>query len=86
MEPESQRVPSPEEVEEESRRIRRLRIAVHLALSCIAQGSVSLEEARALEKCTRMAALKLFPGKGGTFDLIYAPKFERLIREVYRYP
>jgi hypothetical protein len=86
MEPESQRVPSPEQVEEESRRIRRLRIAVHLALSCIAQGGVSLEEARALVNCTRMAALKLFPGKGGTFDLIYAPKFERLIREVYRYP
>jgi hypothetical protein len=86
MEAESPRVPSPEEIQEESRRIRRLRIAVHFALSCIAQGGMSLEEARALEEATRMAALKLFPGKGPTFDLIYAPQFERMIREVYRYP
>ena len=86
MEAERPSVPSQEEIQEESRRIRRLRIAVHLALSCIAQGGMSLEEARALEDATRMAALKLFPGKGPTFDLIYAPQFERMIREVYRCP
>ncbi|HKO05817.1 MAG TPA: hypothetical protein VJW51_13760 [Candidatus Acidoferrales bacterium] len=85
MEAESPRIPSPEEMEEESRRIRRLRIAVHLALSCIAEGGMSLEEARGLAEVTRKAALKLFPGKGPTFDLIYAPKFERMIREVYGY-
>jgi len=86
MEAESPRMPSPEEIQEESRRVRRLRIAVQLALSCIAQGGMSLEEARALKEATRVAALKLFPGKGPTFDLIYAPQFERMIREVYRYP
>ena len=86
MEAESRRLPSPEEIDEESRRIRRLRITVHLALSCIAQGGMSLEEARAIAESTRVAALKLFPGKGGAFDLIYAPQFERMIREVYRYP
>jgi len=84
MEAESPTRPTPEDIQEESRRIRRLRIAVHLALSCIAQGGMSLEEARALEVATRMAALRLFPGKGPTFDLIYAPQFERMIREVYR--
>ena len=84
MEAESPRRVTPEEIQEESRRIRRLRITVHLALSCIAQGGMSLEEARALEDATRMAALRLFPGKGPIFDLIYAPQFERMIREVYR--
>jgi hypothetical protein len=84
MEAETPRAPTPEAILEESRRIRRLRIAVHLALSCIAQGGMSMEEARALEDATRMAALRLFPGKGPTFDLIYAPQFERMIREVYR--
>ncbi len=84
MEAETPRSPSPEEIQEESRRIRRLRITVHLALSCIAQGGMSMEEARALEEATRMAALRLFPGKGPTFDLIYAPQFERMIREVFR--
>ncbi|HVN08372.1 MAG TPA: hypothetical protein VMV61_05335 [Patescibacteria group bacterium] len=84
MEAESPRTPTAEEIQEESRRIRRLRIAVHLALSCIAQGGMSLEEARALEDATRTAALRLFPGKGPTFDLIYGPQFERMIREVFR--
>jgi len=83
MEAESARIPSREEIEEESRRVRRLRIAVHLALSCIAQGGMPLEEALGLEEATRKAALKLFPGKGPTFDLIYAPQFKRMIREVY---
>ena len=86
MEAETPRLPSQDEIDEESRRIRRLRITVYPALSCIAQGGMSLEEARALEEATRAAALKLFPGKGRTFDLIYAPQFERMIREVYRYP
>ena len=86
MEAETPRVPSQEEIDEESRLIRRLRIAVHLALSCIAQGGMTLEEARALEEATRTAALKLFPGKGRTFDMIYGPQFERMIQEVYRYP
>ena len=86
MEAQSPRIPTQDEIDEESRRIRRLRIAVHLALSCIAQGDMSLAEARALEEATRTAALKLFPGKGRTFDLIYAPQFERMIQEVYRYP
>jgi hypothetical protein len=86
MEAESHRTPSQEEIDEESRKIRRLRIAVHLALSCIAQGGMSLEEARVMEEATRAAALKLFPGKGRTFDLVYAPQFERMIQEVYRYP
>ena len=84
MEAESPRFPTVQEIEEESRRIRRLRIAVHFALSCIAQGGISMEEARALEDATRVAAVHLFPGKGSTFDLIYAPQFERMIREVYR--
>lgn len=84
MEAKSPRQPTTEEIDDESRRIRRLRIAVHLALSCIAQGGISMEEARALEVATRLAAIRLFPGKGPTFDLIYAPQFDRMIREVYR--
>lgn len=84
MEAESHRIPSQEVIDEESGRIRRRRIAVHLALSCTAQGGVSLGEARAMEEATRTAALKLFPGNGWTFDLIYAPQFKRMIEQVYR--
>ena len=76
--------PSRAEIDEESRRVRRLRITVHLALNVIAQGQMSIEEAQELVAATRRVAEQLFPGKGETFDLIYRPKFQRLIREVYR--
>jgi hypothetical protein len=76
--------PSREAVDEESRRIRRLRLAVNLALSVIAQGDLSYEEASDLYQATRRAALAMFPGKEATFDLLYRPKFQRLMRDVYR--
>ena len=78
------RRPTKEEIDEESRRIRRLRVVVNMALSIIAQGQMPIEEAHDLVAATRRVALQLFPGKGEVYDLIYRPKFQRLIREVYR--
>ncbi len=76
--------PTQEEIDEESRRIRRLRIVVHLALSIIAQGGTPIEEALELIAATRRLALEMFPGKEGVYDLVYRPKFQRLMNEVYR--
>ena len=76
--------PTREEIDDESRRIRRLRIVVHLALNIIAQGQLPIEEARELAAATKRVALTLFPDKSETYDLIYRPKFQRLINEVYR--
>ncbi len=84
MSQEAQRLPTREEIDEESRRIRRLRIVVHLALSIIAQGGMPIEEALELAAATRRLALELFPGKEGVYDLVYRPKFQRLMNEVYR--
>ncbi len=81
---EASRVPSKEEIDEESKRVRRLRIVVSLALSIIAQGEMPLEEAQNLAAATRRVALTLFPGKDDVYDLIYRPKFQQLINEVYR--
>ncbi len=84
MTEDGKRAPTKEEIDEESRRLRRLRIVVNLALSIIAQGQMPIEEAHNLIAATRRLALQLFPGKGGVYDLIYRPKFQRLINEVYR--
>ena len=78
------RVPSKEEIDEESRRVRRLRIVVHLSLSLIAQGNLPFEEAQEIAAATRRMALALFPGKEDVYDLIFRPKFQQLIAEVYR--
>lgn len=84
MEPEAQHEPTQAEIDEESRRTRRLRIVVHMALNVISQGQLSYEEAIELAGATRRVALQLFPDKAATYDLIYAPKFDRLLREIYR--
>ena len=76
--------PTPEAIAEESRRVRRLRMVVNMALGIIAQGDLPYEQATELATATRQLALQLFPGKDATYDLIYQPKFRRLIREVYR--
>ncbi|MFZ3200842.1 MAG: hypothetical protein ACLQMT_12995 [Candidatus Acidiferrales bacterium] len=77
-------VPTQEEIDEESRRIRRLRILVCLTLDTIAEGSLSPEEAAAMVAATRRVALEMFPGKEQAFDLIYRPKFQRVMHAVYR--
>lgn len=84
MDKPGKRAPTQEEIDEESRRVRRLRIAVTLALNIIAQGTLPLEEAHELIAATRRVALQLFPGKEEVYDLIYRPKFRQLINEVYR--
>jgi len=76
--------PSQEEIDEESRRIRRLRILVRLTLEEIAAGDLSAEEAAGMVAATRRAALEMFPGKERAFDLIYKPQFQRMMNAVYR--
>lgn len=72
------------EIDEESRRARRLRIVVNLTLDLISQGELRYEEAVELIAAARRVALQLFPDKGETYDLIYAPKFQRSLRQNYR--
>jgi hypothetical protein len=76
--------PTQAEIDEESRRIRRLRILVGLTLDTIAAGDLSPEEASGMIAATRRVALEMFPGKERAFDLIYRPQFQRLMHAVYR--
>lgn len=77
-------MPTQPELEEEDRRVRQLRIAVDLALSLIGQTDMSLTQAEEMISATRGMALRLFPGKELAFDLIYLPRFRRLLTERYR--
>lgn len=65
---------------EEDRRIRRLRLLADLTLSRLYQDpGLSFLDALQLVERLRDAALALFPGKEATFDLVYRPRFERVI-------
>jgi hypothetical protein len=72
------------EIQEESRRVRRLQMLVNLVTSVISQGNLPIEEAAELVASTKQAALNLFPDKELAYDLIYKPRLQRLMREVYR--
>ena len=76
---------SPEELQEESRKIRRLQMVVNMVMQVIAQdSSLTVDEASEMVADTRKAALVMFPDKELAFDLIYWPRLQRLMRERYR--
>ena len=71
------------ELAEEDRKIRFLKLLVDLSLNLIATGQLSKKEAYMYIDLARKSAINLFPGKGNTFDLIYRPRFLRVIDEVF---
>lgn len=76
---------SPEELKEESRKIRRLQIVVSMVMQVIAQDhTLTVDEASEMVVDTRRAALAMFPDKELAFNLIYWPRLQRLMRERYR--
>ncbi|MGC2638322.1 MAG: hypothetical protein WA294_14155 [Acidobacteriaceae bacterium] len=73
---------TPEELQDEQRKLRRLQIMVNMVMSVIGQDmTLSVDEASAMVADTRRAALALFPGKELAFDLLYKPRLQRLMRE-----
>ena len=77
-------MPTPEELKDENTRLRQLQLVVGLTMSVISQTRLSLEEASRMVAATRELALRLFPGKELAFDLIYQPRFRRLLAERFR--
>ena len=66
----------------EEKKLRMLRFIVDLNQAVLMQQrDLTLREAFDILKSTRRAALNLFPGKDEVFELIYTPRFRRIIRE-----
>ncbi len=78
-----QTVASEAEIREENRKVRRLQIVVDLVTSVLWQTDMPIEEASEMVAETRRFALQLFPDKSFTYDLIYAPRFRRILAEKY---
>jgi hypothetical protein len=71
-----------EALREEERKLRMLRFIVDLNQAILVQQSdLTLREAFDILKSTRQAALNLFPGKDDVFELLYTPRFRRIIRD-----
>jgi hypothetical protein len=74
------------EVKEENRKIRYLRFLVDFSVLSIQQDDLLLQEALQLVEDIKKAACNLFPGKEETFELIYRPRFNRVIQERFGFP
>ena len=78
-------VQSPEELQEESRKIRRFQMVMNMVTQVIAQDpTVTVDQASEMVAETRRLALSMFPDKELAFNLIYWPRLQRLMRERYR--
>ena len=76
-----------EALREEEKKMRMLRFVVDLNQAILMQqGDLTLHEAFKIMRDTKQAALNLFPGKESTFELIYAPRFRRIIKERFLIP
>jgi hypothetical protein len=75
--------PTSHEIAEENKKIRTLRFMVDLTISLISHGKITREEALDHFIKVKEFALKLFPGKEEAFEIIYAPRFKRIINEIY---
>jgi len=69
-------------LEQEDKMLRRLRFLVDLTFATLAQDNeITLEQAWQHVTALKGAAVAMFPGKEDTFDLIYLPRFSRLLAE-----
>jgi len=70
---------------EEAKLIRRMQMMMSLVMQTVAQdGSLTIEEASQMIADARAAALVMFPGKELAYDLIWKPRFQRLMMERFR--
>ncbi len=69
---------------EENKKVRRLRFIVDFALQYIRTQNITHDQAIRVVEGVKKHALLLFPDKEETFDIIYAPRFKRVLNEKYK--
>ena len=75
------------QLQDEDKKMRMLKFMVDLSQAILVQqNDLSLREAFEIMRNARKAALNLFPGKDDVYDLIYAPRFRRIIRQRFVIP
>ncbi len=76
---------SDKEQQQEARLLRRMQMMMSMVMQTIAQdGSLTVDEASQMVADARTAALSMFPGKDLAYELIWRPRFQRLMRERFR--
>ncbi|HBR17727.1 MAG: hypothetical protein A3G39_00475 [Deltaproteobacteria bacterium RIFCSPLOWO2_12_FULL_43_16] len=76
-------MPTQEDIKQEDKNLRYLKHMVNFNMALIAQTDMSIEDALQIVTSVKEFAVRLFPEKGHVFDMIYGPRFRRLINEKY---
>jgi len=72
---------------EEEKKMRMLKFVVDLNQAILMQqADLTLREAFEIMRNAKQAALNLFPDKEAVYELIYTPRFRRIIRERFVIP
>jgi len=71
---------------EKEQKLRRLRFIIDLTEATLMQSRLTLRECLDLTEQTKKAVLALFPDKETVYDLIYLPRFRRIIEERFTLP
>ena len=83
--PERRYEESPQERQEEDKKIRRLQVMMSMVMSVISQDpDLTVEEASELVANAKRAALAMFPDKEFAFEILYKPRLQRVMRERFR--
>jgi hypothetical protein len=75
---------TPEQLADEARRAQKVRHIVDLSTSLIMQSGMTRRDAEHLVAIARERILHLFPDGEETYEIIYAPRFRRLVDEFAR--
>ncbi len=76
---------TPEEQQQEARLLRRMQMMLNMVMQTIAQdGSLTIDEASQMVADAKQASLAMFPGKELAYELIWRPRFQRLMRDRFR--
>ncbi len=85
METTNERAAVPQDAVEEGKLIRRMQLMMNLVMQTIAQdSSLTIDEASQMIADSKKAALAMFPDKELAYEIIWRPRFQRLMRERFR--
>ncbi len=76
--------PTREQIEDEQRRARRVRLIVDFTCALIAQTRPPRQDGEQMVQAARLRILELFPGRDETYDIVCAPRFRRILDEFTR--
>jgi hypothetical protein len=69
---------------DEEKKLKRLRFIVDFALEFLRTQDINHDSALSIVEGVKKQTLKLFPGKEDAFDIIYAPRFKRVLNEKFK--